>query len=390
MKKDFLFFLFIFVAFYSNATIRTVNNSSGAAGQYTDLQVAIDASAANDTIYVHASATAYPVVTVVRPIVIFGEGSLPDQQNQFRTVINGVNLSFSSNYSTSSSGSKIYGCRILQLNFTGGNLGCNCPTSGYSTAVYGVSNVNVERCDIRNLNIGALWSLPNATVAYGVHENVTFINNIIYRIDSGIMRSCLFANNIIRDSGIIDACGCVNSENNVFVNNTVVGTIFTVAGAQVLNNHFETYTAHFGNVNFQAPQSFLVNNVFKTGIPDYSGYTVTNCLFNAGAMSISAVYNEDGSTGQVWASSYSDLGPFPNFHLITGALGDNFGTDGTDVGIYGGAFPWVDYLSSNLDERFRYYAPPRQLPVLQHLSVSTPIVSPSGQLNIQIKAKSQN
>jgi hypothetical protein len=303
MKKDFLFFLFIFVAFYSNATIRTVNNSSGAAGQYTDLQVAIDASAANDTIYVHASATAYPMVTVVRPILIFGEGSLPEQQNQFRTILNGINLSFSSDYSTSSSGSKIYGCRILQLNFTGGNLGCNCPTSGYSTAVYGVSNVNVERCDIRNLNIGALWSLPNATVAYGVHENVTFINNIIYRIDSGIMRSCLFANNIIRDSGIIDACGCVNSENNVFVNNTVVGTIFTVAGAQVLNNHFETYTAHFGNVNFQAPQSFLVNNVFKTGIPDYSGYTVTNCLFNAGAMSISAVYNEDGSTGQVWASS---------------------------------------------------------------------------------------
>jgi hypothetical protein len=84
------------------------------------------------------------------------------------------------------------------------------------------------------------------------------------------------------------------------------------------------------------------------------------------------------------------LGPFPNFHLLTGALGDNFGTDGTDVGIYGGAFPWVDYLSSNLDERFRYYAPPRQLPVLQHLSVSTPFVSPSGQLNIQIKAKSQN
>ncbi len=390
MKKDILFFLFFVVVFYANATIRTVNNSSGAAGQYTDLQVAIDASVANDTIYVHASPTAYPVVTVVRPIVIFGEGSLPDQQNQFRTILNGVNLSFSSSYGTSASGSKIYGCRILQLNFTGGNLGCNCPTSGYSTAVYGVSNVNVERCDIRNLNIGSLWSIPGSAVAYGVHENVIFINNIIYRIDSGVMRGCLFANNIIRDSGITDACGCVNSENNVFVNNTVVGTIFTVAGAQVLNNHFETYTAHFGEINFQAPQSFLVNNVFRTSIPNYSGYTVTNCLFNAGAMSNSTIFDASNGTEQVWSSSYSDIGPFPNFHLTPGASGVNFGTDGTDVGIYGGAFPWVDYVSSNLDERFRYYAPPKQLPVLQHLSVSTPIVSPSGQLNIQIKAKSQN
>jgi hypothetical protein len=389
MKKDFLFFLFIFVAFYSNATIRTVNNSSGAAGQYTDLQVAIDASAANDTIYVHASVTAYPEVTVVRPIVIFGEGSLPDQQNQFRTVINGVNLSFSSDYSTSASGSKIYGCRILQLNFKEGNVGCNCPTSSFSNAAYGVSNVNVERCDIRNLNIGNLGTLTS-NIPYGVHENVTFINNIIYRIDSGIMRGCLFANNIIRDSGITDACGCVSSENNVFVNNTVVGTIFTVAGAQVLNNHFETYTAHFGNVNFQAPQSFLVNNVFKTDIMNNGGYTVTNCLFNAGAMSISSIYDASYGTEQVWNSSYSDLGPFPNFHLTPGTMGINFGTDGTDVGIYGGAFPWVDYTSSNLDERYRYYAPPKQLPVLQHLSVSTPIVSPSGQLNIQIKAKSQD
>jgi hypothetical protein len=385
MKKNLSFFLFIFVALYANATIRTVNNSSGAAGQYTDLQVAIDASAANDTIYVHASATAYPVVTVVRPIVIFGEGSLPDQQNQFRTILDGVNLNYSINGETNASGSKIYGCRILQLNFGVSSNFCNCPTSAYSTGLYGVSNVNIERCDIRHLYIGFLGS----GIQHGIHENVTFINNIIYRIDSGIVRGCLFANNIIRDCGMIDACGCVNSENNVFVNNTVVGTIFTVAGAQVLNNHFETYTAHFGNVNFLAPQSFLVNNVFKTDIMNNGGFTVTNCLFNAGAMSISTIYDASNGTEQVWNSSYSDLGPFPNFHLTPGTMGINFGTDGTDVGIYGGAFPWVDYVSSNLDERFRYYAPPKQLPVLQHLSVSTPIVSPSGQLNIQIKAKSQ-
>jgi hypothetical protein len=99
--------------------------------------------------------------------------------------------------------------------------------------------------------------------------------------------------------------------------------------------------------------------------------------------------NWGSSSGQVWVSNYTENNSFPNFHLVPGSVGQNYGTDGTDVGIYGGAFPWTDY-TSNPDVRYLYYAPPKQLPVLQQLDVLTPFVSPAGQINIQFKAKSQN
>ena len=64
-----------------------------------------------------------------------------------------------------------------------------------------------------------------------------------------------------------------------------------------------------------------------------------------------------------------------NFHLRPGCLGKNAGTDGTDLGIYGGSFPWKNGS-----------LPPN--PHIQTKNISS-ATDPIGNLNVNIKVKAQ-
>jgi hypothetical protein len=372
----------------TQATIRTVNNSTGGAGQYLSLQAALDASAAYDTVYIHASDIIYPQVYVVRPVVIFGEGALPDQQSLDATYIDRINFYFSEFYDTNASGSKIYGCKIGNLHLGTGNVNCNCNTSWYNSASYGVNNITIERCEIGNLKMTS-EDIGVENYALGIQSNIVVKNNIIRRLEAGVMRNCLIANNIIGDPVVSGNPG-VESYNNVFVNNTILGTYVSFSGAQVNNNLFMTILAHSGNLNIYGWNSALNKNVFSIPVTLCTdcGVTASTNVFAAGNIVNEAVWDWSNSTGQIWNSGYSNQGPFPDFHLLNGSVGSNYGTDNTDVGIYGGPFVWVDYLSPS--PRYRYYAPPKQLPVLQEVNVLNSVVSPTGNINIQVKAKSQN
>ena len=368
MKKNFLLLFFLFLNFYANATIRTANNSPGGAGQYSSLQEAIDASAPFDTVYVHASPTSYPAVTVVRPIVIFGEGALPDQQYQNRTYIQGLNLVYNANFSSNAGGSKIYGCRFDGVLIGTGN-------------VNGVSDITLERNQISTLSFN---QGPPPIYTLGIHNNIVATNNLIGSIYGLIMSNCVFLNNIMGGTSIQLA----GSSNNLFANNLFLGNSQGFGGAQVMNNLFMKYLGDTQDNNIFGSNCSFVNNVFSNGASFCTGCGISqiNNVFNAG---ITVVQSPSGQ-GILWDSGYSNYANtlFPNFHLLPSSVGVGFGTDNTDVGIYGGAFPWIDYNSP--DERFRYFAPPSQLPVLQEFNIQNPAINPNDQIIIQFKAKSQN
>ncbi len=352
----------------ANATIRTVNNSPGGAGQHISLQEAIDASAPYDTLYVHASAIMYPTVTIVRPLVIFGEGALPDQQYQFKTQIQRVNLYYSADFLSNAGGSKIYGCRIDELFIGTGD-------------VNGVSDITLERNQINMLRL-AQGGPP--IYALGIHNNIVVTNNLIGNLYGLIMSNCVFLNNVMRDTSI----QLGGSYNNLIANNVFVGNSQGFGGAQIMNNLFMKYQGDTQDNNIFGSNCSYVNNVFSNGAYFCSqcGISQINNVFNAGVI----VVQSPSGQGILWDSDYGNYNGtlFPNFHLLAGSAGVGFGTDNTDVGIYGGAFPWVDYNS--LDERFRYFAPPSQLPVLQEFNIQNPAINPNDQIIIQIKAKSQN
>jgi hypothetical protein len=68
--------------------------------------------------------------------------------------------------------------------------------------------------------------------------------------------------------------------------------------------------------------------------------------------------------------SYSD-----DYHLKSTSVGVNAGRDGTDIGIYGGAFPWKEgSLTFN--------------PHYQRINIS-PTTDNNGNLNVNIKVEAQ-
>src|SRR6185295_14012387 len=72
-----------FIAGFSNATVRTVdNNTNRAVGAYADISNAIAASSAGDTIYVQGSGFVYnQTYTLDKRLVIIGPGHNPSTQN---------------------------------------------------------------------------------------------------------------------------------------------------------------------------------------------------------------------------------------------------------------------------------------------------------------------
>ena len=376
MKKVILISIFLFNYTCSNSAIRVVNNMFQSPSIYSTLQSAIDASAAYDTIYIQGSNFPYEGVSV-KPLVYFGEGALPNQQSQLGTRIQSLTLAKSEDGSTSAAGTKIFGCHIVGLGLqpTGPNF---VPNNAYYGAFYGISNIYAERCYIE--------SVPD-TSPYGesVHLNLFFKNCYIVGWDVDNMFNSVITNCIVRN---FTSGGYLNlSGNNLFSNNVVLGNEtehwFKFPGALVVNNVFNYSGTYLSASDMTNAGCQFSHNIFSKNVNSDGTSTFGENILNAG----NQLVQPPNTASEPLNLSYTSSGPFWDLHLLPGSAGVGYGTDGTDVGIYGGAHPWVDEIAA--DSRFRYFAAPKQIPVLQELNVLNPQVTSSGMLNIQVKAKSQ-
>lgn len=84
-----------------------------------------------------------------------------------------------------------------------------------------------------------------------------------------------------------------------------------------------------------------VNNNFynNIGLWNNGNYTGSN------AQNAYGINNLTETWGNTFINSDSNTPfnyPTDNFHLKINSIGKNAGTDGTDIGIYGGLYPWKD------------------------------------------------
>jgi len=70
---------------------------------------------------------------------------------------------------------------------------------------------------------------------------------------------------------------------------------------------------------------------------------------------------------------------FDDYRLQPGSAAANYGTDGKDVGIYGGTSP-IDYPLAG--------EPP--VPQIKSMTINNNVVPPGGTLNVNVKAKKAN
>lgn len=334
MKKALLFSILIVFVFSLNAQTIALHSASGVQifKGNTALALAYTAAVNTDTLYL-SGGTFVPPSFFDKQLTIFGAGHYVDSTlTTGKTFING--------HVTLQENADLFYLEGLEIN---GNL--------TFTTNHSINNAKVIRCKITG-NTDMIGDLTNAT------NNLALIGNVFI--------------------------GTVNLQNtvNVLVSNNIFQIfLFNTYGNQINNNIFlyggyiDPYCVFTGNNNQ------LNNNIFlyTSGIASGSGNTYANNLFVMSSPSYGTtptVLNSHVNIPQ--ASIFVDQTGVAfnydhNYHLQAPAT--YLGTDGSEVGIYGGIFPYKEgAVPTN--------------PHIQTKNISAQ-TNASGELNVNISVEAQ-
>jgi hypothetical protein len=337
MKKMFLVFVTVAyamsvhsqkVALHSGGTVSIFNGTGALVSAYNQ-------AVSGDTIYLPGGSFSVPAA-VNKKLVIYGAGHYPDSSMATgKTIWNG-NLSFGLDADQF----------VLEGLEVTGNI--TFPYDGV------VDNVRISRCNI----IGSFTMNGGFTTP---SNNLILFNNVLGRnLDLSNAQNVLVANNII-GQGIYVSKG--NSFlNNVFLDRSPYGYYEHFTGCDnnlIYNNVFYQHAPYGENGN----NNDFRNNLFTHATPGLG--TNPTSVNNYFGVAQSAVFVNSSST----SFSYQ-----ANYHLKNPST--YTGTDGTEIGIYGGTlYPWKEgALPSNPHIRSHSIAP----------------ATSNGLLNVQIEAAAQD
>ncbi|HXH18569.1 MAG TPA: hypothetical protein VNJ07_05755 [Chitinophagales bacterium] len=339
----------------------TVDNSPGSAAQYNNVQSAITAASNGDTLLVYGSAYTYAAFTVDKKLTIIGSAGFdPEVTNEYRPTVNNISLS------TNSSGTVISGFNIGYV-------------QAYSTTV----------------------------------DNIGIYNNYFNSTTTGIQWYSATCNNWVIEGNVFQASG----QNNFIDNYSNTSTLNNIL---IKNNYFEMsayyyYVSNYNNSSFTYRNNIFVirsnnnaypmcyqcnsvlyeNNIFwmtDAAYTDITAQNCTSCVFNN-----NIIYNSSGATmtaigsignGVSGANNIMNQDPqFVNFNVANGytisenyqisnaSPGNNAGTDGMDIGLFGGNYNW---------ENRKY---PKTFPHQEVLNVINGSVPQGTPVNVNLKAR---
>lgn len=292
---------------------------------YNNLDTAIQYAQNGDTIYLPGGGFSL-AVPISKRLYLIGVGHNPDSTK-------------ATNYTLISN--DIY---ILSNASLGSLTGIKCDGAlrfGNSQANQNVNNYQVSRCyfqggiqlgfsDSSNAKNNVFYENIIPTLV-DLHYSVTnaFYNNI-FELVKNIGSNNIFRNNIFNMSANINYSdgyfwyGCntsfVNAINSTFENNVFRGRLLSSGG----------YNDQFRNCVFK-------NNLFAQG--NQCGAAYPSCT---GCMDFNSVLNQPDSTIFINYPAGQNFQYSLNYQLKSTSLGKNSGSDGTDIGIYGGSSPWKE------------------------------------------------
>ncbi|WP_353780206.1 hypothetical protein [Winogradskyella sp. 3972H.M.0a.05] len=355
MKKSTLIFVVLFsiCKTIKAQTVHIVDNNQGSGAQYTSVQAAINAADPNDIIYIQPSPNNYGDLQMTKPLKIYGIAHNPELNAGQNARVNNILFRYAD-----ASGSRISGLRIAGVyldNTTYNNHGVvitnnrivningNSSTGRANDAVisgnffYHDSSRAIDNYNSQN------WIISNNTFT---RQSTYWGYDLFYRLNN----TTLLNNNIIlsRQNGdgnqsiqLFNACSGTQITNNIF--------IFT--GNSVVNMNLGSNSA----LNFQNNLTYSYNSTFD---------------------SLSGANNLDNTDPQFVAfnPSFSLNSPNQDFHIQGGSAAEDAGTDGNDLGVFNGVYPFS----------LRGY--PTDLPYLEDFVIYNNIISAGTPLSINIKA----
>lgn len=296
-------------------TTYTVNNNTGVATDFTDLQTAIDGAANGDILYVQQSATSYGAITINKGLTIIGRSH---SDSGYKTEIGTISLDAGSSNTT------LKGLEIASVTDAGN-------TSTITDLAFFDNNINT-------FNLGNTDTFNNVLIQgnqitstfyiYANTSNVLVSNNLFSAstIYFSMTSSLLFSNNIMSyypGANITNATtGLLNISNCVFISNYPSGSTVTLgasSGTIQVDNcvayNYDTTSTHV----FATGTGITINaNVQENTDPLFTNVSTT-------APSIGSPYNglldpaNDDLTLQA-SSPVTDAGIFEGYNF------KNFGT----------------------------------------------------------------
>lgn len=337
------------------AKVHTVNNNLQSPGQFTTIQAAHDAATAGDTILVAASPSGYAGATFTKKICLIGAGMRPGEKKDNSAT---SYLSGSITLATGSDGSSIIG-----MQFNGFGISSNVS----------VNNVQV----LRNYFPGGcnVISFGGNTSNWIIANNYMFQASCCCTTIDGNNRA--FSNMLIQNNVFTDGstCNC----------GSFLMTGFGNAASCIFSNNL-VYSDQTGDGAFNGVNNFIIeNNIFHTAAPTGLSNSVINNNLTFGTNQNTLPYGNNSGLNniadtdpQLTTFSRTNKGPFQDFQPVAASPARTGGVGGTQMGVYGGSFNWVNSA-----------VPP--IPVIKNFNLTSGATVPAGgSLNIKVTATKQN
>lgn len=347
-----------FIPSFASATVWTVSNDANRPAQFTTVQAAHDAASPGDTLLVTGSATNYAGVSMVKPLVIYGESI--DGVDFPKTYISSIYF-YRLNSSLSSSGSRVYGVHLGYVSFDGS-------FNGASTGQRTLNDIIIERCRVNGGGISNYDGLSDVTFRNCLFQNGTLSMGYPQPI---AISNLIFTNNVMDNFSFTTAYfnnqdynGNVVFRNNLFINRTT-GVFAGNMEEIVLEN----------NIFYRCEPTGLVNSTFNNNLSYLCNANDLPYGTNVGSGNLVNVdpdlanYPALGGVAHSWGYDYS---------LQAGSPAIGTGTNGSDIGINSGNSPVANLYK---------YA---KIPAVTSLDIPVSSVPVGGTLQINIQAVSRD
>ncbi len=373
MKRVILLLLTLGTGLGSFATVRTVSSNPSTLGQFSTIQAAIDASADSDTVYVYGSPNTYAAFTIQdKKITVIGPGWQPDKNLPLQAIVDAATLR-NSPAGGSPDGSELHGLVFintvrLSANVVSGDLA--------------VANGRIVRCQFNstvNWELGSTGFLLEGNIFYG---RVTFSGSNTYQ-------NFLFQNNMFFFQQFISGMvgGLTNSVNVRFDHNLFYSTNNS-AGASIVifetNCRFLSFTNNIfnqANVGIDVSLSTYANNITNNITLNTANATsnATPWALNGNVDGGGNVTNQSPGMVDQTIINGANGSPLLNFTIASGPA-NNSGSDGKDMGLLfdtTGSLNWTNSRNS-------------RLPRIFSMNITTPTVTPGGNLSVTVDARKSN
>ncbi len=372
MKKIITLSLTLILTISVFATVRTVSSNPSNLGQFNTIQAAIDASADSDTVYVYGSPNVYPAFTISdKKITVIGPGWAPDKNLPLQAIVVGVTIN------NSAAGGSPDGSELQGLVFSSTVI--LSQSGGTNT---GTNNIRIIRCQFNNsINVdlsssgflfeGCYFNYVISFSTSQTYQNVLFQNNVFF------FTACCISNQI---SGLANSVNVRFDHNLFYSSNNAGGSNVTIFSASCRfltfsNNVFNQASA--GSTNL----STFNNNITNNATLNTANVTANNTPWavNGNVDGGGNVANQSPLMVDQTVINGSTSNPLLNFTIASGPA-NNTGSDGKDMGLL---FDATGSLNWNNSRNSR-------LPRIFSMNITTPTVTPGGNLSVTVEARKSN